>query len=355
MATYGDLTPTQAAHSSETLLERATPHLILEQIGQMKPLPANATKTLNFRRHRLSAVANNVGAHGEVLTAGALASFALAEGTTPTKLATTMQNIDVTLSQYGGWVETTDVVDDTHIDNVIEEYMSILGENAGQVVEALRYLTIVGDAGVNVFLAGSVGAEASITTVLSAKELRAAVRSLRSNHGKPITKVVKSDTRWGTQAIEPAYVAVVHSDLEGTIRKELGANFTPVADYGAGAYVMQGEFGNFENVRFLSSSMLGKRANAGAAVASAPNLHSDNATNVNLYDVLVFAADAWAGVALKGEWAVTPSLVKAKPCESDPLGQRSKAGYKTMQAAKVLQTAHIKKIVCGAYKDSQLG
>ena len=71
--------------------------------------------------------------------------------------------------------------------------------------------------------------------------------------------------------------------------------------------------------------------------------------------MLVFGADAWAGVALKGEYAVTPTMVRAQASDSDPLAQRSKAGYKTMQSVKVLQPAHIKKIVTGAFKDSQLG
>lgn len=352
---YGSITPTQAAYSAKTLLERAIPYLILEQIGQMKPLPANNTKTINFRRHKLSAVASQVGANGEVLTAGNLTSFALTEGTTPTELGTTMQNVDVTLVQYGAVVGITDITEDTHIDDVLTEYMGILGENAGQVIEAMRWLGIVGDVSVNTYLAGGVGAEGSIVAPFSAAELRASVRSIRGNHGRPITKVVKSDVRYGTQACEPSFIAVCHSDLEGTIRKQLGANFTPVADYGSNMTPLQGEFGNFENIRFLSSTLLGKRPNAGAAVGSAPNLHSDNATNVNLYDVLVFGADAWAGVALKGEFAVTPSMVRATPSDSDPLAQRSKAGYKTMQAVKVLQPAHIKKIVTGAFKDSQLG
>ena len=65
-------------------------------------------------------------------------------------------------------------------------------------------------------------------------------------------------------------------------------------------------------------------------------------------------SDAWAGVALKGEYAVTPTLVRAKPRESDPLAQRSKAGFKTMQGAIVTQPAHTCKIVCGALKDSLL-
>lgn len=351
---YGSITPTQAAYSAKTLLERAIPFLILEQIGQMKPLPANNTKTINFRRHKLSAVANQIGSNGEVLTAGSLTAFQLSEGTTPTELATTMENVDVTLAQYGAVVGVSDITEDTHIDDVLTEYMGILGENAGQVIEAMRWLGLVSGAGAT-FLAGGVGAEGSIIAPFNAAELRAAVRSIRASHGRPITKVVKSDVRYGTQSCEPSFVAVCHSDMEGTIRKQLGANFTPVADYGSSMTPLQGEFGNFENIRFLTSTLLGKRANAGGTVASAPNLHSDNATNVNLYDVLVFGADAWAGIALKGEFAVTPTMVRATPTDSDPLAQRSKAGYKTMQAVKVLQPAHIRKIVTGAFKDSQLG
>ena len=85
-------------------------------------------------------------------------------------------------------------------------------------------------------------------------------------------------------------------------------------------------------------------------VAAAPTLLSDNGTHANLYDVIVFAADAWIGVALKGEHAVHPTMVSAKPSDSDPLGQRRKCGYKTMQSAKVTQVAHVKRIVCGALK-----
>ena len=351
---YGSITPTQAAYSAKTLLERAIPYLVLEQIGQLKPLPANNTKTISFRRHKLSAVSNNIDNHGNVLTAGALASFQLAEGVSPTELGTTMENVDVTLAQYGAVVGISDVVEETHIDDVLTEYMGILGENAGQVIEAMRWLGIAGSAGVNVILSGGAASESAITAPFSAAELRAAVRSIRANHGRPITKVVKSDVRYGTKSIEPSFIVVIHSDLEPTVRKQLGDLFKAVSDYGSTQNLMQGEFGAFENVRFLSTSLLGKRANAGGTVAAAPNLLSDGGANVNLYDVLVFAADAWAGVALKGEYAVTPSLVRAMPSDSDPLAQRSKAGYKTMQAVRVLQTAHIKKIVTGTFKDTQL-
>ena len=350
MSAFGDLTITQAAYSAKKLLERATPYCILQQTGQMKPLPANNTKTISMRRYKFAVNTNKFSALGVPLNAS---GFELSEGVTPSQLDIAVENFDLTLKQYGLVTGVTDVVDDAHIDPVLSEIYGGLGEVSGPIVEMMQWEAIR-TGSTNVKLAGGVGAENLIVAALSIGELRSAVRNLRGNHARFITNVVKSDVKWGSQAIEPAFIAVFHSDLEGTIRKQFGDNFTPVARYGAGATVLQGEFGKAENVRFLSSSLIGKRANAGATVGTAANLLSDNGTNVNLYDVVVMGADAWCGVALKGEYAVTPTLVRAKPSESDPLAQRSKAGFKTMQGAIVTQPAHTVKIICGALKDSLL-
>lgn len=350
MNEFGDLTITQAAYSARQLLERATPYCILQQTGAMKPLPANNTKTINMRRYKFAPNTAKFSGLGVPLGAG---GFLLTEGVTPSMLDVTVENYDLTLQQYGLVVGTTDVVDDTHIDPVLDEIYGGLGEVSGPIVEFIQWEAIRTGATI-VKLAGGVGAENLIVAALSLGDIRAAVRLLRGNHARFITKTVKSDVRWGTQAIEPAFSAVVNSDLEGTIRKQFGDAFTPVAEYGSGASVLQGEFGKAENVRFLSSSLVGKRPDIGAAVGTATNLLSDTGTLVNLYDVVVMGADAWCGVALKGEFAVTPTLVKKKVSESDPLAQRSKAGFKTMQGAKVTQPAHMVKIVCGALKDSLL-
>ena len=342
MATaYGSINPTQAAYSSKELLKRALPYLVLEQFGNMKPLPANNTRSIDFRRHKLPVPTSAAG-------------FVLTEGTTPSDQVATMESYTLQLTQYGAILSTTDVVQETHIDDVLKEYMGILGENAGQVIELMRWAALTSEVSINVILANSVASEALITTALSKKELRMALRSIRANFGRPISQVVKSDVRFGTQSCEPSYVAIVNSDLEGTIREQLGANFTPVADYGSSASPLQGEFGNFENIRFISTALLGKRVGTTGfpTVAAAPTLLSDNGTHANLYDVLVMASDAWVGVALKGEFAVHPTMVNATPSDSDPLGQRRKCGYKTMQGAKVTQAAHIKKIVCGALKEA---
>ena len=349
-STSGDLTITQTAHSAKKLLERAAPYCILAQTGEMRQHAANQTKTMNIRRYKFAPNSNKFSALGVPVNAS---GFVLTEGVSPTLLDIVVENYDVTLQQYGAATGVTDVVDDTAIDDVLTEIYGNLGEVAGPMIEMMQW-EVIRTGSTIVKLAGGVGAENLIVAALGLGEIRSAVRALRANHAKFITNVVKSDVKWGTQAIEPAFIAVVNSDLEGTIRKQFGDAFTPVARYGAGATILEGEFGKAENVRFLSSSLVGKRANVGATVGTAANLLSDNGTNVNLYDVIVMGKGAWVGTALKGMFAVSPVLVRAKPSDSDVLAQRSKAGFKTMQSAVVTQPAHMVKIVAGALKDSLL-
>lgn len=348
---FGDITPTQAAFSVRQTLDRAKGYLVLEPFGQMKTLPERSTKTMDFRRHKLAASAN-IDSHGNAKNhTGFLVPT---EGVTPPSISTTMDSVTVSMQQYIAIVEWSDVVDDTHIDDILAEYMGSLGDLAGQIVEFLRWEAIRTGA-TFVKLAGGVGAEASIVAPAGKAEIRAAIRTLRSNHAMRISGMTPAGVAYGSQSLEPSFVMVMHTDMEGTVRKVLGTDFTPVSDYGPGAQRLMGEFGNFEDVRFVSSDLVGKRANAGATVGAAPNLFSDNGVNVNLYDMVLMGKDAWGGMALRGDFAVQPMLVKAKPSDSDPAAQRNKASIKMLQAAKVLQPAHLVKIVTGAYSDAQLG
>jgi len=48
---YGDISPRTAAYAEKQLLARAIPFMVLEKFGQSKPLPANNSKTIVFRRY----------------------------------------------------------------------------------------------------------------------------------------------------------------------------------------------------------------------------------------------------------------------------------------------------------------
>src|SRR5687768_11600425 len=123
MTTYGDISPAVAGYHAAELLTRAIPYLILEKFAQTKPLPSNSTKTMIFRRY--NALSNT--------------PAVLTEGVTPAGKSLTKTDVSVTINQYGDYVELTDVVMDTHDDPVLAETQTILGEQAGQMLEKVRY------------------------------------------------------------------------------------------------------------------------------------------------------------------------------------------------------------------------
>ena len=337
MAVYSDITPRTQAYAAKALLERALPQLVLEKFGQMHTLPSNASKQVTFRRYSVPIPTDSTFVTARQLT----------EGTTPTDIAVpTVTDVNAPLTQYGAVITVSDVIEATHEDPVLMEFMGILGENAAQIIEQMRWGAILPTT--NRIYANAVAGDSTVATTITKTEIRQAIRSIRSQHGRPITKVIRSTPSYETYNIEPAFIAICNTDLIPAIR-DLGAGFTPASDYGS--YTpFEGEIGAFEDVRFVCSSMLGKRANAGQTVAGAASMLSDNLANINLYDVLFLGADSWGGVALKGQFAVTPTIVKATPSDSDPLAQRNKLGYKTMQTAVALQPAHMKRVTCGAPK-----
>ena len=139
MSAFGDLTITQAAYSARQLLERATPYCILQQTGQMKPLPGNNTKTISMRRYKFAVNTNKFSALGVPMTAS---GFELTEGVTPAQLDIAVENFDLTLKQYGLVTGVTDVVDDAHIDPVLQEIYGGLGEVSGPIVEMMQWEAI---------------------------------------------------------------------------------------------------------------------------------------------------------------------------------------------------------------------
>jgi len=111
MTVYGDITPRTAAYVVVELLKRAMPYLCLEKFGQSKSLPANKTQSMKFRRY------NSLG----------LRTTPLTEGVTPASEKLTATDITATLYQYGGLVEITDVIQDTHEDPVLQEAVAVSG------------------------------------------------------------------------------------------------------------------------------------------------------------------------------------------------------------------------------------
>ncbi len=315
ITTYGDISPRTAAFVATEMLKRGLPLLVLEKFMQSKPLPGNSTKSMSFRRYE------SLG----------LAMTPLTEGVTPTSKKMTHSDVSITLAQYGSLVEITDVVVDTHEDAIKHEAMGLVGEEAAQTIETVRFNVL--KAGTNKFYAAAADtARTDVNDPLTTTLQKKIVRALKRQNSMPLTKVGRSSPDFNNEAILPAWVAVTHTDLENDIRDMTG--FIDIKDYGPAVKPFEGEIGSVGQVRYLISNIFTSYADGGGAAGS---MVSTSGTSADVYPVIYMGRDFWAGVALKGQYAITPSVLNpGQPRGGDPLGQRGSVGWKTMQGALIL-------------------
>lgn len=343
MVTYGDISPAVAAWAVVRMLKRALPLLVFEKFGQTYPLPTNSTQTAKFRRYFLSGATGAAGSGlGNFYTP--LATTPLVEGVTPTGRTLANQDYTVQLAQYGDFITITDVVNDTHPDDILAVATDVLGENAAETVETLRFNVL--KAGVNVFYANQVAGRSAVATKISLADQRRVTTALSRQNAKKITSVVASTPDYNTKSVEAAFVAVVHPDLETDIRDMTG--FKPVADYGPHTTPWEGEIGSVEQVRYIGTTIAKPFEGTGVVVASAPTLRSNGGVNIDVYPVLYFARDAFGIVPLKGKDSMTPMVVNPRPAAGDPLGQRGTVGWKLWTATVILQEAFMVRLEVGA-------
>ena len=342
VTTYGDISPAVAAYSVVRMLKRAMPYLHLEKFGQTYPLPTNSTQTAKFRRYFLAGASGAAGPD----TGGfyiPVATTPLVEGVTPAGSVLANQDYTVTLAQYGDFITTTDVIEDTHTDNILQQATDILGEQAAVTVETLRFNVL--KAGTNVFYANSVGGRDSIVSAISISDQRRVTTALNKQNAKKITTVVASTADFNTKSVEASYMAVCHPDLETDLRSLTG--FKVVADYGPHTTPFEGEIGSCEQVRYLTSTVIAPWTDAGGAVG-ATGLASTGASKVDVYPILYFARDCFGIVPLKGKSSMTPMVVNPKPAAGDPLGQRGTVGWKLWTSTVILQDAWMARLEVGS-------
>jgi N4-gp56 family major capsid protein len=340
---YGDISPAVAAYSVVRMLKRAMPYLQLEKFGQTYPLPTNSTQTAKFRRYFLTGAQGSAGPNG---AANAyffpVATTPLTEGVTPQGNSLSNQDYTVSLNQYGDFIEITDVIEDTHTDNILQQCTEILGEQAALTVETLRFNVL--KAGTNVFYASKVAGRANVINAVQLADQRAVTTALNRQNAKKISQVVASTSDYNTKSVEAAYMAVCHPDLESDLRNI--SKFVPVSDYGPHTSPFEGEIGSIEQVRYLQSTVIAPFADSGAAVG-ASGLRSTSGANVDVYPILVFARDAFGIVPLKGKSSMTPMVVNPKPAPGDPLAQRGTVGWKLWTSTVILQDAFMGRLEVG--------
>ena len=325
--TYSSLSQRTTAYAAKEMLAHAEPVLVLSKFGMTKPVPKNKAEVIKFRRP----------------VPLALATTPLTEGTPPTSKAMSYEDVSVTLAQFGDVVEITDVVNDLAEDPVLKDAAMLCGEQAGETIESLMWGVIGG--GTNVHYAGTATARTGVDSVITLNKQRAITRALKAERAKKVTSMVSSSVKYGTEAIDAAFIAFAHTDMEADIRNLAG--FVPTEKYGS-MKALPYEIGKVEDVRYILSPVLESIANAGG-IAATNGVVSTGGTAADVYPVIFVGKDAYGHVALKGAEAISPTIINPGQADkSDPLGQKGLVGWKTYHKSFIANQAWIARLEVAA-------
>lgn len=311
MNLYGDIGDATAGRVAAKFLERGMPYLVWEKFGQSIPLEMHKTTSIKCSRY------NSL----------ALATKPLTEGVTPKSKKINVTDVYINLNQYGDLVTITDIVADNHVDPVIQKETPVLAEQAAKTVETIRFGVL--KACTNKFYSNGT-ARTSVNTPITQGLQRKVTRALKRQNASFITTAVKSTVNFNTESVSPAFICVAHTDCESDIRGLTG--FIDVKDYGS-ATPYENEIGAVESVRYLISNISEPYTDAGGAHGT---MISTTGTSADVYPYIFVGRDAYAISALKGQYAITPTVINPVPSKSDPMGQRGHISWKTMQGAGIL-------------------
>lgn len=331
--TAGDLGYRSTGLVKKRLLKRGNYLMVAAMFGQPFTQPTNTSLTGKWRRYENFPTAE----------------APLSEGVTPPGRKVTKTDITSTLRQYGDWAELTDVVFDTHEDDIPMETVDLCSE---QMAETVELVTVsVQKSGSNVVYANNAGSRAAVNAPPLAGDFKRIERSLAKNKAMKITSRISASQLVSTEGVDPSYIVFGHTDLKADLENMDG--FTPVRNYGdAMKTVHQSEVGAMGSFRFLLTPLfepwlLGASSAGGTTYLSNGDIPSSSAYP-DVYPMIVAAKDSYGVVRLQGSNAVKPAMVKPKPVQGDPLGQLGFVSWKIYYTAIILNSSWLVRYECAA-------
>ena len=230
-------TTAQASLSAENktfwdkaLIVLAGPELVHDQFAQQRDIPKGSGKTIEFRQFDPL----------PEITAP------LTEGVTPDGQELSVRAASATVSQYGGYVTTSDVLDMTALDPVVNEATKLIARQAGETLDTITRDVV--NAGTNVIYAAGTGsaptgrfglhyASAADNSNLTVADVKLAVRTLKRQNAPKI----KGD-----------YVAIIHPDVAFDLMRD--PEWLAPRQYTDPKDLYAGEIGKLYGVRFIENT-----------------------------------------------------------------------------------------------------
>lgn len=287
----GGLSAEMKTYYSDYLIDMAEPKLVHDQFGQKHPIPKNGGKTIEFRKY-------------DPLPK---MTTPLMEGVTPNGQKLDMKTVSAEVKQYGGFVELSDVLLLTAIDNNLVQATKLLGGQAGRTLDTITREVLAGGTNVQ-FAEGQVESRGELVGgkeghLLTVDAVRRAVRFLK---------------KMNAETINGSYVGIIHPDTAYDLMSD--PKWINVKTYSDPEGIYQGEIGKIENVRFVESS-------------EAKIFEGEGADGVDVYATLIIGDNAYGTTEVNGGGLQHIVKQLGSAGTADPLNQRATAGWKATKAA----------------------
>lgn len=286
------------------LIDCSSPKLVHDQFGQKRPIPAGRGKTIEFRK----------------VSPLPVSTTPLTEGVTPESQQLTISTVEAPVQQYGGYVELSDMVVLTAIDNNLVIAAKQLGAQAGKTLDAITREVLAG--GTNVQYAEGqvternqlVGGKPEGNHYLTVDAVRRAVRTLKKQDAEPIGD---------------SFIGIIHPDVAYDLMSD--PKWVNVKSYSDPDGIYEGEIGKIENVRFVETSEAKVFEGAGSE-------------GRDVYATLILGDNAYGTTEIEGGGLTLIVKQLGSGGASDPLDQRASVAWKATKAAVRLQEAYMVRI-----------
>lgn len=227
--TSSDLSDEMKTYYSDYLIDNAVPNLVHDQFGQKHPIPKNGGKVIEFRKY----------------SPLAKATTALSEGVTPDGTALVVSVINATVAQYGAYIELSDVLLLTAIDNNLVHATKLLGNQSGETLDTITREVINGGTSAQYaeqqvlarYLLVGGSTTAANNHYLTVAAVRRAVRTLKYNKAKRINGY---------------YVGIIHPDVAFDLTGD--DDWISASEYAGSTQIFEGEIGKIHGVRFVETT-----------------------------------------------------------------------------------------------------
>ena len=295
----GSLSAEMKTFYEKRLLDQAEPLLVHNQFGDKYPIPANNGKKIEFRKYS---------ALPKALTA-------LTEGVTPAGNSLTVTTVEGTVKQYGDWIQLSDMLQMTAIDNNVVQATKLLSSQAGRTLDTVTREVLAG--GTNVIYAPKVvdGAE---TEVLSRSTLTPECVLTPF----VVMRAAATLEAMNTPKIDGSYVLIIHPYCRETLQESPG--WVDVVKYKEGNNTFSGEIGKIGDVRVVTTSEAKVINDSTCPVV-------ESTTYYSVFTSLLLGANAYGVTMLEN--GGLQHIVKQLGYGDDPLNQRSSCGWKATSVA----------------------